>query len=76
MEGRQAIENLVNKLTGTVAEPIQYNEHTLQIGVSTGVAVFPDEGESSTALLAKADREMYRAKRKNRDVQTGEPVTD
>ncbi len=37
--------------------------HLAQLGVSLGCAVFPDDGDAPEALLAIADRAMYRAKR-------------
>lgn len=40
-------------------------EHSLYVGVSIGVAVFPQHGESSESLLQHADVAMYMAKRNN-----------
>jgi len=40
-------------------------EHSLYVGVSIGVAVFPQHGESSESLLQHADVAMYMAKRSN-----------
>jgi EAL domain-containing protein (putative c-di-GMP-specific phosphodiesterase class I) len=34
----------------------------LRIGLSIGVAIFPDDGTNATALLANADAALYRAK--------------
>lgn len=40
-------------------------EHSLYVGVSIGVAVFPQHGETSESLLQHADVAMYLAKRSN-----------
>jgi diguanylate cyclase (GGDEF)-like protein len=40
-------------------------EHSLYVGVSIGVAVFPQHGETSESLLQHADVAMYMAKRSN-----------
>ena len=40
-------------------------EHSLYVGVSIGVAVFPQHGETSETLLQHADVAMYMAKRSN-----------
>jgi len=40
-------------------------EHSLYVGVSIGLAVFPQHGESSESLLQHADVAMYMAKRSN-----------
>jgi diguanylate cyclase (GGDEF)-like protein len=34
----------------------------IELGVSAGVSVFPDDGETYERLLARADRRMYRDK--------------
>ena len=40
-------------------------EHSLYVGVSIGLAVFPQHGETSESLLQHADVAMYMAKRSN-----------
>jgi len=43
----------------------EVNEHSLYVGVSIGVAVFPQHGETTDSLLQHADVAMYIAKRSN-----------
>jgi len=43
-------------------------DHSLYVGVSIGVAIFPQHGESSQALLQHADVAMYVAKRSNTSI--------
>lgn len=43
-------------------------EHSLYVGVSIGLAVFPHHGETSESLLQHADVAMYTAKRGNRGI--------
>jgi diguanylate cyclase (GGDEF)-like protein/PAS domain S-box-containing protein len=46
----------------------EFNEQVLQaVTLSIGVAVFPDDGSSSTTLLMAADQALYRAKREGRN---------
>lgn len=40
--------------------------------LSAGIAVFPDDGKSPEALLRRADREMYREKKRRRAASKGE----
>ena len=42
--------------------------HDYSIGVSIGVAVFPQHGEDPDALLRKADAAMYEAKKNGQAV--------
>jgi diguanylate cyclase len=43
--------------------PMQLNEHTLNVGASVGVAVFPDDGKDMKSLCIHADMRMYEGKR-------------
>lgn len=43
-------------------------EHSLYVGVSIGVAVFPQHGETTESLLQHADVAMYIAKRSNNGI--------
>jgi diguanylate cyclase (GGDEF)-like protein len=47
-----------------VGVPMQIKGHSCSIGVSIGIAVFPDHGREPNALLRKADAAMYEAKKK------------
>ena len=42
-------------------------EQPIDVTLSIGIAVFPDHGTSSTALLRRADEALYAAKRGGRD---------
>ncbi|MDB6063680.1 MAG: hypothetical protein JWM78_3783 [Verrucomicrobiaceae bacterium] len=52
-------ENILKELR----RPFQVNNVNLEIGASIGVALYPDHGEDSHALLRSADVAMYEAKR-------------
>ncbi len=51
-----------NRLIGTLQSPFEVQGHTIYIGASVGVAVYPEHGEDEIRLLAHADTAMYRAK--------------
>lgn len=53
-KARQIIEEL--------EAPIQFGGEKLYIGVSIGVAYFPDQAENRSTLVQKADMAMYQAK--------------
>lgn len=52
-------EILANKLHGILCEPYYHKELELHIGVSIGIAYYPDDGKTCTELLQKADECMY-----------------
>ena len=59
---------LTERIVKTVRRPIELSTgQTVRIGVSVGLATHSDGVPSATALLARADRALYEAKRKSRD---------
>jgi len=55
------------KLVREAAEPCQINDQRIQVTVSIGIAVFPDDGRSAEGLIKSADEAMYRAKMAGRN---------
>jgi diguanylate cyclase (GGDEF)-like protein len=57
-----AAEALAERLQGALASEIVVERHALRIGLSLGVAIFPDDGGDAAAILANSDAALYRAK--------------
>jgi diguanylate cyclase (GGDEF)-like protein len=55
----QEVEVIVERIKAAVEEPIEADGHRLQVGVSVGVAYYPEDGMLIDELLAAADRKMY-----------------
>jgi diguanylate cyclase (GGDEF)-like protein len=47
-------------------EPIVIGGVTMPVGISIGMAMFPDDGDTSTKLLQFADRRMYESKQRRK----------
>lgn len=56
------IAQLSAAILDTIKTPFRINQHEFIVGVSIGVARFPDHGNSSQELLSHADAAMYSAK--------------
>ncbi len=56
------IEAVGRKLLGVIRAPYVIQGHTLHVGTSIGIALFPDDGADSETLLKNGDIAMYRAK--------------
>ncbi len=52
----------LGQLINTLSEPFYCEEHEVHIGVSIGVAVYPEHGETGDTLITCADNAMYQAK--------------
>jgi diguanylate cyclase (GGDEF)-like protein/PAS domain S-box-containing protein len=53
---------LAQKILSAVSQPFLVAGHELFITASIGIALYPDDGETTDALLNSADTAMYRAK--------------
>jgi len=59
---------IAEKIISAIRKPVIVHEHTLQITVSLGLAIYPAEGaENPQDLMKKADIAMYEAKNDGRN---------
>jgi diguanylate cyclase (GGDEF)-like protein len=67
-EGPQptAAAALAERLQSSIAEDIAIDGHSLRIGLSIGVAIYPQDGADAATLLVNADAALYRAKSEGR----------
>ncbi len=68
-------EQVAARLIASLATPIEVQGEPCQIGVSIGIALYPDDAIEADALLRCADQAMYLAKRdgRNRYMTLAEP---
>ncbi|KQW93891.1 diguanylate cyclase [Massilia sp. Root418] len=55
IEKREHAAIVAQKLASALAAPIQLATHSLQVGASIGIAVYPEDGLETTALIRHAD---------------------
>ncbi|GEO84280.1 MULTISPECIES: putative bifunctional diguanylate cyclase/phosphodiesterase [Alphaproteobacteria] len=68
---------LARRLSEAAKLPIQFNGHPLTVGLSIGLAIYPDDGEDRASLLSSSDAALYRAKADGRGaIRTFEPSMD
>lgn len=59
---RDMLETISRRLRSSIQEPIEFEGNTLRVGVSFGVAIYPDDGTDLDELLHAADSHMYHDK--------------
>lgn len=59
---RRDISRICQKIINMIYQPIFVDEREINIGVSIGIAIYPDDGTSITQLNKAADMAMYAAK--------------
>lgn len=60
--GRQDAEALAERITTALRGPYPIDGQVLEIGVSIGLALYPEDGEDAETLLKNADVALYHAK--------------
>jgi len=64
---RADAEYIGHLLIQLLKNPLQLDGHTVQIGASVGIAVFPDDGTDMESLCVEADMRMYDNKHASAD---------
>ncbi len=67
LASQQDAVQLAGKILRALEQPCTLNGHVLQISISIGIALFPDDGEDLFTLLKHADVALYRAKQAGRN---------
>jgi diguanylate cyclase (GGDEF)-like protein len=57
---------VVQRIIRRCEKPFMFEGEALHLGASMGVAICPDDGDEPEALLERADRDMYLAKRRKK----------
>ncbi|MBN1773295.1 MAG: diguanylate cyclase [Deltaproteobacteria bacterium] len=68
---------VVQRVVEALGRPFEIDSHTVRIGGSVGVALFPGDGADEDALLGAADAAMYRVKESGRGAMAfASPTSD
>jgi diguanylate cyclase (GGDEF)-like protein/PAS domain S-box-containing protein len=60
---RRQLERLARRIVAALGAPVDLPAGRAEVGVSIGIAVFPDDGNSAPEILGRADSALYAAKR-------------
>ena len=64
----EAPTQMAKKLDSIIAEPIRLGTNDYSLGVSIGIALYPEHGNTSERLISLADEAMYMAKADSNNV--------
>jgi len=67
LEAGQDAAHICGKLLAALCQPYLLAGHELTVSGSAGIAIYPEDGETASELLRKADAAMYRAKEDGRN---------
>ncbi len=69
-------QNVAEAIGAALQPPVTVDDMTIQAGASTGIAMFPSDGDSAQSLLRRADAAMYEAKQAGRNFAFAAPDDD
>jgi len=67
IKATEYVSTLCERLIETITSPVKFGDGDLIVGVSIGVAVYPDIAKDATSLRKKADEAMYKVKRSGKN---------
>lgn len=67
LSGAADAAQVAGKIIAAFGQPFQVDGHELTVGVSIGIALFPDDAHDEAMLLRNADAAMYAAKQAGRN---------
>lgn len=67
IENQSAIQTIIHKLQILFEKPQRVAHLSLQMSISMGIAIYPDNGETPEALINAADQAMYSVKKNGRN---------
>ena len=66
-KGAANAEKLAKRIVDTVGKPFRDKSRDMHVGISLGIALFPNDGEDADTLLKNADMALYRGKSEGRN---------
>jgi diguanylate cyclase (GGDEF)-like protein len=64
--GRESAQSMVRKRLDRLHGRYSVGNRSIEVGVSAGIALYPDDGRDTNMLMRNADSAMYSAKREGR----------
>jgi diguanylate cyclase (GGDEF)-like protein/PAS domain S-box-containing protein len=69
---RRSVEAMVRRRLALAQEPVSLDGETIEVGVSGGIALYPEDGQDPDTLMRRADRAMYAVKRRRHGARATE----
>lgn len=64
-DGRKTADKIAKKIAHCFSAPFMHDDNELYLGMSIGVALYPEHGEDAAVLMSRADVAMYGTKNKD-----------
>ncbi|MBN2899760.1 MAG: GGDEF domain-containing protein [Clostridia bacterium] len=62
LEDKKALYDMIERIQHLFTEPITIEDYPCDIGISFGISLFPEDGDTVQVLMHDADQKMYNNK--------------
>ena len=66
VSGQEMAEKLLNQIIDAICKAYRIDDYAIEIGLSAGISIYPDNGTDTKTLLHHADIAMYESKESKR----------
>jgi diguanylate cyclase (GGDEF)-like protein len=70
LRSSEDLPQIAAKLVASIEQPVKIRNQIMALKVSCGVALYPQDGYSRAELEEKADKAMYRAKKRDSSIES------
>ncbi len=67
LENFERLDTILKKINDISNQPCVIDGHAINIGMSIGASIFPDDGIDAKSLIKSADNAMYKAKKQGKN---------
>ena len=67
IENEKAVKNLCERLIEKISTPVTFDDTNIVVGISIGIAIYPDTAIDMKSMKIKADRAMYNIKQSGKN---------
>jgi diguanylate cyclase (GGDEF)-like protein len=67
VKSQEKILRLLERIQIALSQPFEVEHHIIQISLSIGIAMYPDDGSTCKELIKNADIAMYQAKEQEKN---------
>ncbi len=67
ISGEEECMHMLTRIMDTIRQPLNVNDHEIQISASIGIAIYPEDVNDGESLIRHADQAMYVAKQMGRN---------
>ena len=64
IDNRHHVSHVADKITSVLSQPYHLSGHIVEVGISMGIAMWPEDASTPGSMISAADSAMYTAKRR------------